>query len=154
MSDQALLSDSDDSDDNSDKEGDGGDSSDKEDDGSDSSDEEEDSSDEADSKNSDTDEEELLKPKVEQSKSAEVNSSFYQWWFFSYLTDFSYFSVNKKFPKIAGHSQNMLKIERSYRWFQLFFIDLQLFYFLFRIIPDKDKIIQKFWKICLDVDSL
>jgi hypothetical protein len=103
----------------------------------------------------------LLKPKVEQSKSAEVNSSFYQWWFFSYLTDFSYFSVNKKFPKIAGHSQNMLTIERGYRWFQLFFIDLQLFfidlqlfYFLFRIITDKDKIIQKFWKICLDVDSL
>ena len=30
--------------------------------------------------------------------------------FFIYLTDFSYFSVKKEIPKIAGHSQNMLKM--------------------------------------------
>ena len=43
--------------------------------------------------------------------------------FFSYLTDFSYFSVNFFFSKIAEHSQNRSKndlFESGCRWFQLF----------------------------------
>ena len=53
--------------------------------------------------------------------------------FLSYLTDFSYFSMEKTIPKIAGHGQNKWKIdifERRSRWFQLI-------YFLTRKIPDK-----------------
>ena len=51
------------------------------------------------------------------------------------------FSSGEKLPKVAGHSQNRSKIDnlkgqRGCRWFQLIFIDFQLFYFLTRITPD------------------
>ena len=54
----------------------------------------------------------------------------FQWWYFSFiLTDFRYFSLIKKNLKIARHSQNSLKwtLWKGCRWFQLFFIDFQLF---------------------------
>jgi hypothetical protein len=31
--------------------------------------------------------------------------------FFSYLTDFIYIPLKKKFPKVAGHGQNRSKID-------------------------------------------
>ena len=67
--------------------------------------------------------------------------------FVSYLTWFQPFSSAVKLPKIAGHSQNRSRMDtvrtgqewtiwkEGCRWFQLFFIDFHLFYFLTRIIP-------------------
>ena len=52
---------------------------------------------------------------------------------------FHKFSSGEKLQKVVGHSQNRSKMnyfERGWRWFQLFFIDFQLFYFLTRITPD------------------
>ena len=60
--------------------------------------------------------------------------------FFScmYLTDFSYFSVkrNSENCRIQLEQVKTDLFERGYRWFHLFLIDFQLFYFLSRIIPD------------------
>jgi len=57
--------------------------------------------------------------------------------FFSYLTDFSYFCLNKKSKSCRTWSEQVKNdlFERGCRWFQLFFNDFQLFYFLTRIIP-------------------
>ena len=52
---------------------------------------------------------------------------------------FQLFSSWEKLPKVPGHSQNWSKIDhlkRGCRWFQIFYIDFQLFYFITRIIPD------------------
>jgi hypothetical protein len=56
---------------------------------------------------------------------------------------FQLFSSGEKLLKVAGQGQKMSKIdyfERGFRWFQPFFIDFQLFYFLTRIIPFKIKL--------------
>ena len=56
---------------------------------------------------------------------------------------FHKFSSGEKLQKVVGHSQNRSKMnyfERGWRWFQLFFIDFQLFYFLTRIILDSQNI--------------
>ena len=79
--------------------------------------------------------------------------------FFSYLTDFSYFPLEKncwKLPdtvktgqwtqseQVNGHSQNR-SFKRGCRWLQLFFIDFQLFYFLTIIIPETCSWIINIW---------
>ena len=66
-------------------------------------------------------------------------NSIKQWFFsLSYLTDFTYFCVNKKSKScwIWSEQVNNDLFERQCRWFQLFFNDFQLFYFITRIIPD------------------
>ena len=52
--------------------------------------------------------------------------------FVSYLTDFSYFLLIKIFRKLHDMVRTDKKndIESGCRWFQLFFIDFQLFNFL------------------------
>ena len=55
--------------------------------------------------------------------------------FVSYLTDFSY---SVKLSNVTVHSQSRSIIDHlkvGYRWFRLFFIHFQLFYFPTRIIP-------------------
>ena len=56
------------------------------------------------------------------------------------LNWFQFYSCGEKLPKVVGHSQpEQVKngaFERGCRWFQLFYIDFQLFYFLTRIITD------------------
>ena len=56
---------------------------------------------------------------------------------FSYLNDFSYFPLKQKFWKLQDTVGKDLKwpFWKGRRWFQLFFIDFQLFYFLTGIIP-------------------
>ena len=58
----------------------------------------------------------------------------------SYSTDFSFILVERNCRKLLDTaSQNRSKsrsFERGCRWFQLFYIDFQLFYFLTRIITD------------------
>ena len=66
--------------------------------------------------------------------------------FFSYLTDFSYFPLERNCRKLLNTVRTGQKwtqseqitngpFERWCRWLQLFFIDFQLFYFLTRIVP-------------------
>jgi hypothetical protein len=57
---------------------------------------------------------------------------------------FQLFSSGEKLLKVAGHSQNR-SFERGYRWFQLFFIDFQLFCFLTIIIPETCSWIIDIW---------
>jgi hypothetical protein len=62
---------------------------------------------------------------------------------FSYLTDFSYFPLERNCQKLLDTVQVKKNgpFERGCRWFKLFFIDFQLFYFLIRIIPGLIKVI-------------
>jgi hypothetical protein len=58
--------------------------------------------------------------------------------FFSYLTDFRFF-LWREIAEICWTQSEQVKngpFGRGCLWFQLFFIDFQLFYFLARIIPD------------------
>ena len=48
--------------------------------------------------------------------------------FFSYLTDFSYFPMAKQIPKLLGHGES--RSQRGCRWFQPFSMHFQLFEFL------------------------
>ena len=57
--------------------------------------------------------------------------------FFQLVNRFQLFLCEKN-PTVAGYGQNKKKNDlfaRGCRWFQLFFIDFQLVYFLTRIIP-------------------
>ena len=64
--------------------------------------------------------------------------------FFQLFNWFQLFSSGEKLLKVAGHSQNR-SFERGYRWFQLFFIDFQLFCFLTIIIPETCSWIIDIW---------
>jgi hypothetical protein len=75
-------------------------------------------------------------------------------WFFLLFIWFQLFSSDKKIRKVAGHCQNRSKrghFESGCRWFQLFFIDFHLFYFIVRIIPDRTgdllKEVQFIWNV-------
>ena len=54
--------------------------------------------------------------------------------FFSYLTDF-FFLLNCFSESCRTRSEQVKNEPVESRWFQLFFIDFQLFYFLGRVIP-------------------
>ena len=61
--------------------------------------------------------------------------------FFSYITDFSYFSVKKKFRKLQD------TVRTDVDGFSNFYIAFQLFYFLSRIIPVKLKLNLKQYRL-------
>ena len=57
---------------------------------------------------------------------------------FSYLTDFSDFPLKYKLEYCSTWLQvTNGDFESGCRWFNLFFIDFQVFYFIARIIPGK-----------------
>jgi hypothetical protein len=82
--------------------------------------------------------------------------------FVSYLTDFSYFPLSEIAESCRTQSEQVKNVKRGCRWFQLFFIDFQLFYFLARIISVNFNIqkhfifisvllpISIYWRHCLD----
>ena len=60
------------------------------------------------------------------------------------------FSMKKKFWKLQDTvrtSPKMTFLKGRCRWFQLFFVNFQLFYFLSRIIPEKNRKYFYWWNI-------
>ena len=70
--------------------------------------------------------------------------------FLSYLTDFSHFILERNCRKLLDTVRTGQNgpFERGCRWFQIFFMGFQLFYFLTRIIPDSVNHLEIFQEKC------